>query len=461
MKRLTCEMCGSTDLVKQDGVFVCQSCGCKYSVEEARKMMVEIDGPVEVTGTVKVDNSAALENYLAMAKTACSAGNYQETENYCNKIIEIDPNRYEAWLLKGKAAGWQTTMLNIRLSEAVSSFITSFQRCPEGEKEDLRAEIKEEFLSVEKAIVAMHAKQFVLRPTESNENALLNDYDLLRASESALAPLNLSFSEKELVAPICEKLNQTAVQAYQDTVLPSYSGNPNDPNDKPNRYRFQNFIEQGLSCFQLIAKAFELSPDDAERCLPYLENMIRIQQDGIDACSWKYRFENGRKTWEREYVLLDSAKASRRETIQMCRQGIAHIKEEKKKREQAEKEARIAAYWSKHQEEKAAIAQEKQELQAQLSALNEEYRLALRADELNEARKQIDDLKKQRDALGLFKRKEKGALQEKIDALRKRIDEIEKERTVKRKALQEKIDRLRLRDSALENELTKDRGQEL
>ena len=34
-------MCGSTDLMKQDGVFVCQSCGTKYSVEEAKKMMVE------------------------------------------------------------------------------------------------------------------------------------------------------------------------------------------------------------------------------------------------------------------------------------------------------------------------------------------------------------------------------------------------------------------------------------
>lgn len=59
MKRLTCEMCGSTDLIKQDGVFVCQSCGCKYSVEEAKKMMVE--GTVEVTGTVKIDDSDKLQ----------------------------------------------------------------------------------------------------------------------------------------------------------------------------------------------------------------------------------------------------------------------------------------------------------------------------------------------------------------------------------------------------------------
>ena len=33
MKQLVCEMCGSTDLLKEEGVFVCQSCGCKYSVD--------------------------------------------------------------------------------------------------------------------------------------------------------------------------------------------------------------------------------------------------------------------------------------------------------------------------------------------------------------------------------------------------------------------------------------------
>ena len=60
MKQLTCEMCGGTDLIKQDGVFVCQSCGCKYSVEEAKKMMIE--GNVDVSGsTVKIDNSAEIE----------------------------------------------------------------------------------------------------------------------------------------------------------------------------------------------------------------------------------------------------------------------------------------------------------------------------------------------------------------------------------------------------------------
>ena len=30
MKALVCEMCGSNDIVKKDGLFVCQFCGVKY-----------------------------------------------------------------------------------------------------------------------------------------------------------------------------------------------------------------------------------------------------------------------------------------------------------------------------------------------------------------------------------------------------------------------------------------------
>ncbi len=30
-------MCGSNDIVKKDGLYVCQFCGTKYSVEDAKK----------------------------------------------------------------------------------------------------------------------------------------------------------------------------------------------------------------------------------------------------------------------------------------------------------------------------------------------------------------------------------------------------------------------------------------
>lgn len=125
MKQLTCEMCGSTDLMKQDGVFVCQTCGAKYSIEEAKKMMVE--GTVDVSGsTVKIDNTSAIKNYLALANHAYDADNERESENYCNKIIEIDPTCSEAWLLKGLAAVWQSTLANNRMEEFLSCVVNAF-----------------------------------------------------------------------------------------------------------------------------------------------------------------------------------------------------------------------------------------------------------------------------------------------------------------------------------------------
>lgn len=97
MKTIVCEMCGNNNLVKQDGVFVCQYCGTQYSVEEAKKMMVEIEGSVDVSGsTVKVDNSASVEKYLQNARRAKSKEDWEETEKYYNLVEQNDPNNIEA-----------------------------------------------------------------------------------------------------------------------------------------------------------------------------------------------------------------------------------------------------------------------------------------------------------------------------------------------------------------------------
>lgn len=41
MKRLICEVCGSTDIKKEDSVYICESCGCKYSIEDVKKLLVD------------------------------------------------------------------------------------------------------------------------------------------------------------------------------------------------------------------------------------------------------------------------------------------------------------------------------------------------------------------------------------------------------------------------------------
>lgn len=90
MKQLTCEMCGSIDLMKQDGVFVCQSCGTKYSVEDAKKLMVE------VSGAVTIDNSSKIENYYQLARQAKKNNNSEDAAKYYDLIRQECPNDWEA-----------------------------------------------------------------------------------------------------------------------------------------------------------------------------------------------------------------------------------------------------------------------------------------------------------------------------------------------------------------------------
>ncbi|MBR4900862.1 MAG: hypothetical protein IKZ46_07965 [Victivallales bacterium] len=95
LRQMKCDMCGGTDLVKQEGLFVCQHCGAKYSVEEARKMMMEGDGDLVVSGTIKIDNNAKLENLYTLARRELKLDNVQEALKYYEAIMVEDPNNWE------------------------------------------------------------------------------------------------------------------------------------------------------------------------------------------------------------------------------------------------------------------------------------------------------------------------------------------------------------------------------
>lgn len=94
MKVLMCELCNSTDLIKEDGVFVCKSCGAKYSVEEAKSIM--IDGTGEIARTVKIDISSELMNLYEIARRAKDSNNSENALKYYDMILIKDPGSWEA-----------------------------------------------------------------------------------------------------------------------------------------------------------------------------------------------------------------------------------------------------------------------------------------------------------------------------------------------------------------------------
>lgn len=87
MKQFVCEMCGGTDLQKEDGVFVCKSCGCKYSMEEARKLMVEVDA----------DSSKRLSNLYERARKSLEVDDLEHAAEYYKQILDEVPSDWEAY----------------------------------------------------------------------------------------------------------------------------------------------------------------------------------------------------------------------------------------------------------------------------------------------------------------------------------------------------------------------------
>ncbi len=96
MKALICEMCGSNDLIKNDGIFVCQSCGVKYSVEEAKKMMV--DGVVNVQGSVNINHRNEIANLQKSAHNLFLANNLDGAYKTYMKLANLDPDNIYAEL---------------------------------------------------------------------------------------------------------------------------------------------------------------------------------------------------------------------------------------------------------------------------------------------------------------------------------------------------------------------------
>lgn len=315
MKQLTCEMCGGTDLIKQDGVFVCQNCGMKYSTEEAKKMMIE--GTVEVTGTVKVDDSSKIDNYYTMAENAYDAGNKQEAENYCNKIIEIDPTNYKAWFLKGKAAGWQSTLRNIRIEESVNCFTKAIDNSPEDQIEAIKKEAAAKISSLSKALMSLCCDNFAKYPSDDNKADILNNlrmtklYSLLLLNKCGVAPT-------EFYKEVAIMMNVAVCNAWKNKITDDYQHS-----EHPSKYTWETFKNRCFACISIITEAINLSDEDKQADVQRYKNLIDITTALVNSCSYTYSANSG--GYVKEWSLTDEAKQKNINNIMTYHQKIKEI----------------------------------------------------------------------------------------------------------------------------------------
>ncbi len=268
MKRLTCEMCGGNDLVKQDGVFVCQFCGAKYSVEEARKMMIE--GTVEVVGTVTVDDSAKVENYYTLAENAYAASNLQEAEAYCNRIIETDSTHYKAWLLKGKLGGLQADTSNTRIEETLHCIERAIDNAPEEERDKVKADAALNIPPIVTRYMEMCGNAYATNPSDANRNILLSGLQLTKRYAQFIRN-DCGGDPTELNNKVAIILDNSACLAYLNIIWPTYL----KYGERVSQAEWKQYVNHSLSCFYIIKEAINLSDADSDLDKERYNNLIR------------------------------------------------------------------------------------------------------------------------------------------------------------------------------------------
>ncbi|MBO4837804.1 MAG: hypothetical protein J5493_00310 [Lachnospiraceae bacterium] len=380
------------------------------------------------------NNTAQIENYIKMAKSAADATNNKEAENYANRVLELDPDNAEAWLIKGKAAGWQSSLANIRLGESVECWKKAYANADDENKEEYKVLIQSEFVSIAKALIMKRGELFTDNPTKDNGSSMIGtitqiitwNIDFFGDARFFLYDTDTFFHF------IGERLNMTAVGG-------SNTADKNFGNDRSHRtkYAWERFMDQYDACMTLLELAIGYVNTEAmvDRIV---SNYKVLQQAVIDSCS--YTYSNG--GYVKDYSLTNESKNVRKNRIN----SVENKGRERKQKFREDKTKKRDAYWAEHKEEKEKLDAEMTELQgkkadltAKIKAGEEEKESlpsALKSKEIKDA---TNRLKVQMDNLGLFKGKEKKALQEQIAAKEKELEPIEASLQEERKAVDMKL----------------------
>ncbi len=302
MRPLTCEMCGSNNVIKQEGLFVCQICGTKYSIDEARKMMIE--GSVDVSGsTVKIDHSKTVDNYITIAQSSYNVKNYAETESYCNKALELDLENYVAWVLKGKAAGRHSTIETPRIEESTKCFMKAIDYAPDDIVLSYKKLLQEEIRQITFSLISTSCNYFISNPSTENTTAIINL--VLSSKTNAIQLFDACEADvSEYINEIAELIDNTVACAWPG-ILNRYNG----VNEYPNRWLLQAFHAACYNCITLKKKAIEIDTYSPTNNIQRYQLLIWIAKQMIRANCWKYTYtwtedNYPTKAWKEEYIDL-------------------------------------------------------------------------------------------------------------------------------------------------------------
>ena len=217
MKAMVCEMCSSHDLVKDGDFYVCQNCGTKYTVEAAKKLMIE--GVVEVKGSVAIDSKKQIENYISLLRIAAEGRDNDGILKYSEKIIELDPSCYEAYLYMAKSAGWESTLKQPMFDKALAYGKRAIELSQSDKKEAIAKEI---FTELKKQIFALFGNALELPSDTSLYVGRIMQYWVRMVAEFPNLPSTTIIAEYREIEKLSNTKRSIPATPYFEDRLPVF-----------------------------------------------------------------------------------------------------------------------------------------------------------------------------------------------------------------------------------------------
>jgi len=456
-----CPQCGGElKLDDEKATAFCMHCGTKIIVQEA-------------INAVRIDNTHMIENWMKLGEMAIEGGNYSEAYDFFTKIVEVQPDNWFAIYKRSKAAGWQSTLINPRLVEATTGFGQAINLAPDSEKQKIKFLVNEEVRKLAVALVSLRADRFIKWPDKEEALGFLSDISNILEAANKLDKKS-GFVASGFMKPIAKKINTSVMNAFSRKIKPEYVGD----NNKPDKYDFDKFNERILFCTTLVEKAIGLSDEDDKEDIQAYRNLIKLNNEAINSCSWEYAGE----TWmgvdyKKGYELTKNAKLSRKNQNLKYKSKIKEIERKVKKK----KEIRILQrnrwqivyllnerleslktkeeYWSNHLMEKKRLISEREKLYQEKNniEIERESLLTPLIKEKEENKSKITQFESEIKLLGLFKGKEKKAIQAEIEKLQEKNKELTNKQEDSKALYDKKVFEINNKIIDIENKLNRPR----
>lgn len=428
MKQLTCEMCEGTDLIKQDGVFVCQTCGCKYSVEEA-KVLMNGQGCSELSE--KGQSNGKLNNLISNCVLAYNDGRYNKVIELSDQIMNEEPQNTTAIIYNGLAV---------------------FQQYNKNPDDIHQSES-----------LIMRGLKIISNSPDNYDELFYICYSELVKSYNKISTdfLQIFQSNSETCAAFLREVANKSRQAGFDLLI----GGTTDVL-RVNADNEIKSLQQKAAHYEAIYKNAQQMALD----LAAVFDKIIIEYSRILKNRKYFAVDTYDKIVNVNYNFWGGSKHNNEVIVEHFNDIENNAKKMKKEYEdavlKAEKKKRFDEYWAAHQEErnqldakKNSLLQQIDGLKSQISEIEQEIKpeldkLYAERDKAVPAREEYDDISNQKnninakmDTLGLFHMKEKKELKLQIDELRTRADkvwkEIEPQEKERNRIVNEKINKLK------------------